>query len=60
MGPGLGLSVVHDIAAQSGGLLRIDSAPSMGTAAELWLPRSGFCGAGGGLGHLSPSASTSN
>jgi signal transduction histidine kinase len=39
MGTGLGLSVVHDIAAQSGGLLRIDSAPSMGTAALLWLPR---------------------
>ena len=60
MGTALGLSVVRDIAAQSGGLLRIDSAPSMGSAAELWLPRSGFCGAGGGPGHLSPSASTSN
>jgi signal transduction histidine kinase len=39
MGSGLGLSVVHDIAAQCGGLLRIDSAPSTGTAVELWLPQ---------------------
>jgi signal transduction histidine kinase len=39
MGTGLGLSVVHGIAAQSGGLLRIDSAPNRGTAIELWLPR---------------------
>jgi signal transduction histidine kinase len=40
MGTGLGLSVVHGIAAQSGGLLRIDSAPNAGTTIELWLPRS--------------------
>jgi signal transduction histidine kinase len=40
MGTGLGLSVVHGIAAQSGGLLRIDSAPNVGTTIELWLPRS--------------------
>jgi signal transduction histidine kinase len=39
IGTGLGLSAVQDIAAQSGGLLRIESAPSMGTAALLWLPR---------------------
>jgi signal transduction histidine kinase len=37
-GAGLGLSVVHGLAAQSGGLLRIDSAPNRGTAIELWLP----------------------
>jgi len=40
MGTGLGLSVVHGIAAQSVGLLRIDSAPNIGTTVELWLPRS--------------------
>jgi signal transduction histidine kinase len=40
MATGLGLSVVHGIAAQSGGLLRIDSAPNIGTTVELWLPRS--------------------
>jgi signal transduction histidine kinase len=39
MGTGLGLSVVHGIAAQSGGLLRIDSAPNIGTSVELWLPQ---------------------
>jgi signal transduction histidine kinase len=39
MGTGLGLSVVHGIAAQSGGLLRLDSAPNRGTAVELWLPQ---------------------
>ena len=39
MGAGLGLSVVHDIAARSGGRLRIDRASSSGTAVELWLPR---------------------
>jgi signal transduction histidine kinase len=40
MGTGLGLSVVHGIAAQSRGLLRIDSAPNIGTSVELWLPQS--------------------
>jgi signal transduction histidine kinase len=40
MGTGLGLSVVHGIAAQSGGVLRIDSAPNLGTTVELWLPQS--------------------
>jgi signal transduction histidine kinase len=40
VGTGLGLSVVHGIAAQSGGLLRIDSAPNLGTTVELWLPQS--------------------
>jgi signal transduction histidine kinase len=38
-GTGLGLSMVHGLAAQSGGLLRIDSAPNLGTTVELWLPR---------------------
>jgi signal transduction histidine kinase len=40
MGSGLGLSVVHGIAAQSGGCLRIDSALNVGTTVELWLPQS--------------------
>ena len=40
MGTGLGLSVVHGIAVQSGGWLRIDSAPNVGTTVELWLPQS--------------------
>jgi CheY-like chemotaxis protein len=37
-GTGLGLSMVHGLAAQSGGLLRINSQPDMGTTIELWLP----------------------
>ena len=37
-GTGLGLSMVHGLAAQSGGLLRIDSKPNVGTVLELWLP----------------------
>jgi signal transduction histidine kinase len=37
-GTGLGLSMVHGLAAQSGGLLRIDSKPNAGTTIELWLP----------------------
>ncbi len=38
-GTGLGLSMVHGLAAQSGGLLRIESAPNEGTTIELCLPR---------------------
>jgi signal transduction histidine kinase len=38
-GTGLGLSMVHGLAAQSGGLLRIESALDRGTTVELWLPR---------------------
>jgi signal transduction histidine kinase/ActR/RegA family two-component response regulator len=37
-GTGLGLSMVHGLAAQSGGLLCINSEPSRGTTIELWLP----------------------
>jgi signal transduction histidine kinase/ActR/RegA family two-component response regulator len=37
-GTGLGLSMVHGLAAQSGGLLRINSRPKLGTTLELWLP----------------------
>ncbi|UAJ09975.1 PAS domain-containing protein [Glacieibacterium megasporae] len=37
-GTGLGLSMVHGLAAQSGGWLELDSAPGEGTRAHLWLP----------------------
>jgi signal transduction histidine kinase len=40
LGTGLGLSVVHGIATQSSGALRINSAPNIGTTVELWLPQS--------------------
>ncbi|MBP0443462.1 PAS domain-containing protein [Roseomonas sp. SSH11] len=38
-GTGLGLSMVHGLCAQSGGALRLISAPGEGTVAEIWLPR---------------------
>src|SRR6202795_745618 len=41
LGTGLGLSVVHGIATQSSGMLRINSAPNIGTTVELWLPQAG-------------------
>ena len=37
-GTGLGLSMVHGLAAQSGGALDLRSAPGQGTVATLWLP----------------------
>ena len=37
-GTGLGLSMVHGLAAQSGGALRVKSAVGKGTTCELWLP----------------------
>ncbi|MDO6414936.1 response regulator [Sphingomonas sp. BIUV-7] len=37
-GTGLGLSMVHGLAAQSGGALRLSSTPGTGTEVELWLP----------------------
>ena len=40
-GTGLGLSMVHGLAAQLGGALEIDSTPGQGTTIELWLPASG-------------------
>jgi signal transduction histidine kinase/CheY-like chemotaxis protein len=45
-GTGLGLSMVHGLAAQSGGLLRINSQPSAGTTLDLWLPRAAAAPAG--------------
>jgi signal transduction histidine kinase/CheY-like chemotaxis protein len=38
-GSGLGLSIVHGFAAQSGGLIEIASTPGEGTKVDLWLPR---------------------
>ena len=38
-GTGLGLAMVHGLAAQAGGTLRIDSEPGRGTTVELWLPQ---------------------
>lgn len=37
-GTGLGLSMVHGLAAQLGGALQIGSRPGLGTKVELWLP----------------------
>ena len=37
-GTGLGLSMVHGLAAQSGGAFRLRSRPGAGTTAYLWLP----------------------
>jgi len=47
-GTGLGLSMVHGLAAQSGGMLKIKSAVGKGTSAEIWLPA-----AQGAADHLS-------
>ncbi len=38
-GTGLGLSMVYGFAEQSGGHLRLDSAPGQGTTVRVWLPR---------------------
>ncbi|MGE4219227.1 MAG: response regulator [Alphaproteobacteria bacterium] len=37
-GTGLGLSMVHGLAGQSGGALVLSSVPGKGTRAEIWLP----------------------
>lgn len=38
-GTGLGLSMVHGLASQLGGILKIDSKPGLGTSISLWLPQ---------------------
>jgi signal transduction histidine kinase len=38
-GTGLGLSMIHGLAVQSNGALRLESAIGSGTTAELWLPQ---------------------
>ena len=38
-GSGLGLSIVHGFAAQSGGSVQITTSPGQGTKVDLWLPR---------------------
>jgi CheY-like chemotaxis protein len=40
-GSGLGLSMVHGVATQSGGGLHIDSRPGRGTTVSVYLPRAG-------------------
>ena len=37
-GTGLGLAMVHGLAAQSGGVFRMTSQPGVGTQASLWVP----------------------
>jgi signal transduction histidine kinase/CheY-like chemotaxis protein len=40
-GTGLGLSMIHGLAAQLGGMLDLASTPGTGTTASIWLPVSG-------------------
>jgi signal transduction histidine kinase len=49
-GSGLGLSIVHAIAAAHGGYARLDSAPGAGTSVRLWIPLHGGPGGSGGTG----------
>lgn len=46
-GSGLGLSMVYGFARQSGGHIRLESGPSRGTVARLYLPRAHLLGAEG-------------
>lgn len=55
-GTGLGLSMVHGLAEQSGGRLRLVSAPGEGTRAELWLPAGTFVARGAPYSPVRPQA----
>jgi PAS domain S-box-containing protein len=50
-GTGLGLSMIHGLAAQSGGALTLDSRPGEGTTVAIWLP---VAGPGAGAGSTGP------
>jgi PAS domain S-box-containing protein len=41
-GAGLGLSMIHGLALQSGGALRLSSTLGQGTTVDLWLPKSAY------------------
>ncbi|HLH83822.1 MAG TPA: HAMP domain-containing sensor histidine kinase [Trebonia sp.] len=50
VGSGLGLSIVHAIAAAHGGHARLRSAPGAGTTVRLWIPLRGSAGSAGSAG----------
>jgi signal transduction histidine kinase len=54
-GTGLGLAMVHGLAAQSGGTLRLESVPGRGTTVSIWLPVA-TTGVGRPLVEAAPSA----
>lgn len=54
-GSGLGLSIVHGFAAQSGGSVQITSSSEQGTKVDLWLPRA--AGEAIKIGELEPTQS---
>ena len=54
LGTGLGLSMVYGFARQSGGHVRIESAPGQGTTVRLYLPRAGDMAVANGAGAATP------